>query len=63
VFLDAQGKEAGAKSLTLKDVPTPQVESVSARKLVRMEIHVNSVYASTQGNATSISEIEFFKKA
>ncbi len=63
VFLDAQGKETGGKSLTLKDVATPQVESVSAHKLVTMEIHVNSVYASTQGNATSISEIEFFKKA
>jgi len=31
--------------------------------MVRMQIHVNSLYASTQGNATAIAEIEFFKKA
>jgi len=63
VFLDGSGREIGSKNLTVKDVPTPQLESVSAHGVVRMEIHVNSVYASTQGHATAIAEIEFFKKA
>ena len=63
VFLDGSNHEIGSKNLTLKDVPTPQVVSVSAHGMVSMQIHVNSVYASTQGNATAIAEIEFFKKA
>ncbi len=51
-----------SKDLTLRDEAKPQQHTIDARQVTRLEIHILTVYPSTQGTAVAVNEVEFWTR-
>ena len=66
VFSDAStgaGRPVATSDIVLKDKVDFQVFGVDARQVTKVNIEIRSVYAGQQGDATAITDVQFFEKS